>query len=171
MPPSNQLTTKQFSNNENPFYSESDLYMKFPPFDKIKNEHYLPAFEKGIKEHIIEIETIANNDQDPTFNNTIIAMETSGQLLDRVSTVFFSLTSAHTNDDKEKIRSAMAHTFTHQSEQILSNGPLSNRTTPLYAQRYKSGIYTHSVRLIEKYYLDLSCSSAILSSEVKQTLT
>lgn len=170
MPPSNQLTTTQFSNNENPFYSESDLYMKFPPFDKIKNEHYLPAFEKGIKEHIIEIETIANNDQDPTFNNTIIAMETSGQLLDRVSTVFFSLTSAHTNDDMEKIRSEMAPKLSAHSDQILLNGPLFNRISQLYDQRYKLGLDSEGIRLIEKYYIDFVRSGAKLSSEEKEKL-
>ncbi len=170
MPPSNQLTTTQFSNNENPFYSESDLYMKFPPFDKIKNEHYLPAFEKGIKEHIIEIETIANNVQNPTFNNTIIAMETSGQLLDRVSTVFFSLTSAHTNDDMEKIRSEMAPKLSAHSDQILLNGPLFNRISQLYDQRYKLGLDSEGIRLIEKYYIDFVRSGAKLSSEEKEKL-
>ncbi|MBT4783900.1 MAG: M3 family metallopeptidase [Candidatus Marinimicrobia bacterium] len=170
VPSSNQLTTTQFSNNENPFYSESDLYMKFPPFDKIKNEHYLPAFEKGIKEHIIEIETIANNDQDPTFNNTIIAMETSGQLLDRVSTVFFSLTSAHTNDDMEKIRSEMAPKLSAHSDQILLNGPLFNRISQLNDQRYKLGLDSEGIRLIEKYYIDFVRSGAKLSSEEKEKL-
>ena len=170
MPPSNQLTTTQFSNNENPFYSESDLYMKFPPFDKIKNEHYLPAFEKGIKEHIIEIETIANNVQNPTFNNTIIAMETSGQLLDRVSTVFFSLTSAHTNDDMEKIRSEMAPKLSAHSDQILLNGPLFNRISQLNDQRYKLGLDSEGIRLIEKYYIDFVRSGAKLSSEEKEKL-
>ena len=170
VPSSNQLTTTQFSNNENPFYSESDLYMKFPPFDKIKNEHYLPAFEKGIKEHIIEIGTIANNDQDPTFNNTIIAMETSGQLLDRVSTVFFSLTSAHTNDDMEKIRSEMAPKLSAHSDQILLNGPLFNRISQLNDQRYKLGLDSEGIRLIEKYYIDFVRSGAKLSSEEKEKL-
>ena len=170
VPSSNQLTTTQYSNNENPFYSESDLYMKFPPFDKIKNEHYLPAFEKGIKEHIIEIETIANNDQDPTFNNTIIAMETSGQLLDRVSTVFFSLTSAHTNDDMEKIRSEMAPKLSAHSDQILLNGPLFNRISQLNDQRYKLGLDSEGIRLIEKYYIDFVRSGAKLSSEEKDKL-
>ena len=170
MPPSNQLTTTQFSNNENPFYSESDLYMKFPPFDKIKNEHYLPAFEKGIKEHIIEIETIANNVQNPTFNNTIIAMETSGQLLDRVSTVFFSLTSANTNDDMEKIRSDMAPKLSAHSDQILLNGPLFKRISQLNDQRYKLGLDSEGIRLIEKYYIDFVRSGAKLSSEEKEKL-
>ena len=138
--------------------------------DKIKNEHYLPAFEKGIKEHIIEIETIANNVQNPTFNNTIIAMETSGQLLDRVSTVFFSLTSAHTNDDMEKIRSEMAPKLSAHSDQILLNGPLFNRISQLNDQRYKLGLDSEGIRLIEKYYIDFVRSGAKLSSEEKEKL-
>ena len=96
------------STEQNPFYTESSLYMKYPEFDKIKNKHYTPAFEKGMADHMAEMETIANHNVNPTFNNTIMAMETSGALLDRVSTVFFSLTSANTNDEMEKIRSEMA---------------------------------------------------------------
>ena len=160
MSSSNNPSTRQYSNNENPFYYESNLYMKFPPFDKIKNEHYMPAFEKGIKEHMAEIEAIANNAENPTFNNTIIAMETSGELLDRVSTVFFSLTSAHTNDDMEKIRSEMAPKLSAHSDQILLNGPLFKRISQLNDQKQKLGLEEESIRLIEKYYIDFVRSGA-----------
>ena len=158
------------STEQNPFYTESSLYMKYPEFDKIKNKHYTPAFEKGMTDHMAEMETIANHNVNPTFNNTIMAMETSGALLDRVSTVFFSLTSANTNDEMEKIRSEMAPKLSAHSDQILLNGKLFHRVKTIYEQRDQLGLDTESKRLVEKYYTDFIRSGANLSSEEKESL-
>ena len=158
------------STEQNPFYTESSLYMKYPEFDKIKNKHYTPAFEKGMADHMAEMETIANHNVNPTFNNTIMAMETSGALLDRVSTVFFSLTSANTNDEMEKIRSEMAPKLSAHSDQILLNGKLFHRVKTIYEQRDQLGLDTESKRLVEKYYTDFIRSGANLSSEEKESL-
>ena len=146
VPSSNQkLITKSSAELENPFFLESSLYMKYPHFDKVKNEHYTPAFEKGMENHMSEIETIANNTDSPTFENTIVAMEISGELLDRVATVFFSLTSAHTNDEMEKIRSEMAPKLSAHSDQILLNGSLFKRISELNNNKNNLGpvSYTH----------------------------
>ena len=94
--------------NTNPFYKKSELYMSYPPFDLIEDEHYLPAFTKGMSDHLKEIDLIINNSEKPTFENTILAMELSGELLNRVATVFYALTSANTNDEMEKIRVEIA---------------------------------------------------------------
>jgi peptidyl-dipeptidase Dcp len=158
------------STGQNPFYTESSLYMKYPEFDKIKNKHYTPAFEKGMADHMAEMETIANHNVNPTFNNTIMAMETSGALLDRVSTVFFSLTSANTNDEMEKIRSDMAPKLSAHSDQILLNGKLFHRVKTIYEQRDQLGLDKESKRLVEKYYTDFIRSGANLSSEEKESL-
>ena len=158
------------STEQNPFYTESSLYMKYPEFDKIKNKHYTPAFEKGMADHMAEMETIANHNVNPTFNNTIMAMETSGALLDRVSTVFFSLTSANTNDEMEKIRSEMAPKLSAHSDQILLNGKLFHRVKTIYEQRDQLGLDAESKRLVEKYYTDFIRSGANLSSEEKESL-
>ena len=158
------------STGQNPFYTESSLYMKYPEFDKIKNKHYTPAFEKGMADHMAEMETIANHNVNPTFNNTIMAMETSGALLDRVSTVFFSLTSANTNDEMEKIRSEMAPKLSAHSDQILLNGKLFHRVKTIYEQRDQLGLDKESKRLVEKYYTDFIRSGANLSSEEKESL-
>lgn len=158
------------STEQNPFYTESSLYLKYPEFDKIKNKHYTPAFEKGMTDHMAEMETIANHNVNPTFNNTIIAMETSGALLDRVSTVFFSLTSANTNDEMEKIRSEMAPKLSAHSDQILLNEKLFHRVKTIYEQRDQLGLDTESKRLVEKYYTDFIRSGANLSSEEKESL-
>ena len=113
--------SKMEATGTNPFYQESTLYFKYPPFDKIKNAHYAPAFEKGMAEQLVEIEAIVDQSGPPTFENTIVAMEKSGQLLNRVATVFYSLASAHTNDSLEAVRSEMAPKLSAHSDQILLN--------------------------------------------------
>ena len=155
---------------ENPFYAESDLYMKYPPFDRVKNEHYAPAFEKGMAEHMVEINAIANNADAPTFENTIIAMEKSGALLDRVATVFFALISAHTNDEMEAVRSDMAPKLSAHSDQILLNGSLFERVSSLHENRNNLGLDAEGIRLVEKYYTDFVRAGAKLSSEEKERL-
>ena len=170
MPSSKQIITTPSVNNENPFYTESDLYMKYPPFDKVKNEHYRPAFKKGMEKHMVEIEAIANNIDSPTFENTIVAMEISGVLLDRVVTVFFSLSSAHTNDEMEKIRSEMAPKLSAHSDQILLNKSLFERVNELNGSRANLGLDEESMRLIQKYYTDFVRSGAKLSPEEKEKL-
>ena len=155
---------------QNPFYAESDLYMKYPPFDRVKNEHYAPAFEKGMAEHMVEINAIANNADAPTFENTIIAMEKSGALLDRVATVFFALISAHTNDEMEAVRSDMAPKLSAHSDQILLNGSLFERVSSLHENRNNLGLDAEGIRLVEKYYTDFVRAGAKLSSEEKERL-
>jgi len=155
---------------ENPFYADSDLYMKYPPFDRVKNEHYAPAFEKGMAEHMVEINAIANNADAPTFENTIIAMEKSGALLDRVATVFFALISAHTNDEMEAVRSDMAPKLSAHSDQILLNGSLFERVSSLHENRNDLGLDAEGIRLVEKYYTDFVRAGAKLSSEEKERL-
>ena len=158
------------STEQNPFYTESSLYMKYPEFDKIKNKHYTPAFEKGMADHMAEIDAIAERADSPTLENTIISMEKSGALLDRVATVFFSLTSANTNDAMEKIRSEMAPKLSAHSDQILLNGILFHRVKTIYEQRDQLGLDAESKRLVEKYYTDFIRSGANLSSEEKESL-
>ena len=158
------------STEQNPFYTESSLYMKYPEFDKIKNKHYTPAFEKGMAGHMAEIDAIAERADSPTLENTIISMEKSGALLDRVATVFFALTSANTNDEMEKIRSEMAPKLSAHSDQILLNGILFHRVKTIYEQRDQLGLDAESKRLVEKYYTDFIRSGANLSSEEKESL-
>lgn len=158
------------STEQNPFYTESSLYMKYPEFDKIKNKHYTPAFEKGMADHMAEIDAIAERADSPTLENTIISMEKSGALLDRVATVFFALTSANTNDEMEKIRSEMAPKLSAHSDQILLNGKLFHRVKTIYEQRDQLGLDAESKRLVEKYYTDFIRSGANLSSEEKESL-
>ena len=158
------------STEQNPFYTESSLYMKYPKFGEIKNENYTPAFEKGMADHMAEIDAIAERADSPTLENTIIAMEKSGALLDRVATVFFALISANTNDEMEKIRSEMAPKLSAHSDQILLNGKLFHRVKTIYEQRDQLGLDAESKRLVEKYYTDFIRSGANLSNEEKESL-
>jgi len=158
------------STEQNPFYTESSLYMKYPEFDEIKNENYTPAFVKGMADHMAEIDAIAERADSPTLENTIIAMEKSGALLDRVATVFFALISANTNEEMEKIRSEMAPKLSAHSDQILLNGKLFHRVKTIYEQRDQLGLDAESKRLVEKYYTDFIRSGANLSNEEKESL-
>ena len=158
------------SSTPNPFFSESSLYLKYPPFDKIKNEHYAPAFELGMKQHMQEIDSIALDQDQPSFDNTILSMEKAGSLLDRVSTVFYALTSAHTNDEMEKVRSEMAPKLSAHSDKILLNDALFQRVNTLYNNRMDLGLDNESVRLIEKYHTSFIRAGAKLNAEQKERL-
>ena len=158
------------SSTPNPFFSESSLYLKYPPFDKIKNEHYAPAFKLGMKQHMQEIDSIALDQDPPSFENTILAMEKAGSLLDRVSTVFYALTSAHTNDEMEKVRSEMAPKLSAHSDKILLNDALFQRVNTLYDNRMNLGLDNESVRLIEKYHTSFIRAGAKLNTEQKERL-
>ena len=162
--------SKMEATGTNPFYQESTLYFKYPPFDKIKNAHYAPAFGKGMAEQLVEIEAIADQDDAPTFENTIVAMEKSGQLLNRVATVFYSLASAHTNDSLESVRSEMAPKLSAHSDQILLNSKLFERIRTLYDQKTSLGLDAEAVRLVEETYKDFIRAGANLSVDDKKRL-
>ena len=95
-------------NETNPFFAESTLPYQLPPFDDINDAHYLPAIERGMREQLEEIQRIVNADSSPTLENTLVALERSGRLLDRVATTFFTLSRAHTNDTMDAVRSEVA---------------------------------------------------------------
>lgn len=154
----------------NPFFVESPLPYGMPQFDLIKNEHYVPAFERGMAEQSAEIEAIASNPEPATFENTIVAMERSGQLLERAQRVFFALTSAHTNDTMEKIQTEMAPKFSAHNDNILLNPELFARVSSLYEARESLELDAESLRLLERYHTDFVRAGAELSQEEKARL-
>jgi len=158
------------SEQSNPFFTASPLYMHYPQFDKIDNADYKPAFERGMQEHLAEIDTIVNQADAATLDNTLIPMEQSGQVLDRVSRVFFAMASANTNDDLEKIRSEMAPLLSAHSDQILLNSALFDRIRTLYEQRDNLGLDPESYRLVEETYKNFVRAGAQLSDTDKETL-
>lgn len=154
----------------NPFFTESPLYMQYPQFDKIEDSHYKPAFERGMQEHLLEIDAIVNQEEAPTLDNTLIPMEKSGQLLNRVARVFFSMTSANTNDTLEEIRSEMAPKLSAHNDQILLNEKLFARVQAIYDARDDVELDSESYRLIERVYTDFVRAGAQLSAEEKEKI-
>ncbi len=156
--------------NGNPFFVESDLYLHYPKFDQIENEHYLPAFERGMEEHLVEIEAIANNPEAPTFDNTLVAMERSGALLNRVSRVFYAMASAHTNDTIEEVRSDMAPRLAAHGDAILLNDALFQRVRTIHDARDNMELDPESYRLVEETYRDFVRAGAELNAAEKEQL-
>ncbi len=167
-PTENTMTTNPAENN--PFFSESPLYLHYPQFDKIENSHFVPAFELGMTEQLAEIDAIASQTEPASLDNTLIPMERSGQLLNRAATVFFAMTSANTNDELEEIRSEMAPKFSAHNDKIRLNGKLFERVSALYEQRDSLELDPESYRLIEETYKDFVRAGAQLSDEDKETL-
>lgn len=154
----------------NPFFEPSPLYLQYPPFDLIENQHYLPAFERGMEEHLAEIEAIANNPEPATFDNTFVAMERSGALLDRVSRVFYAMASADTNDTIESVRSEMAPRLAAHGDAILLNEALFARVQAIYDARDSLELDPESHRLVEETYKDFVRAGALLNTEQKEQL-
>ena len=154
----------------NPFFAPSTLPYKLPPFDKIGNEHFAPAFDQGMKEQLAEIDAIANDAEKPTFENTIVALDKSGQTLIRVQNVFFNLTSANTNEEMEKIQAAYAPKLAAHQDAIVLNGKLFARVKALYDQRDSLGLDAESRRLLERYHTDFVRAGANLSDADKDKL-
>lgn len=155
----------------NPFFSPSTLQLQFPPFDKITNAHYLPAFERGMADQLVEIADITSQTAAPTFANTIVQLEQSGQLLNRVSTVFFALSSAHTNDTIQEIEVEISPKLSAHSDSILLNEKLFERVKVVYETRATQGLDEESLRLVEENYKDFVRSGALLNAEQKVRLT
>ncbi|MFO7846145.1 MAG: M3 family metallopeptidase [Balneolaceae bacterium] len=156
--------------SENPLFTESTLPFEAPDFDAIENEHFPPAFERGMEEQLSEIEQIASNDEEPTFENTILAMEQSGKLLSRAQRVFFNLASAHTNDEIQEIQSEFAPKFAAHSDDIMLNTELFNRVENLYQQRDDLNLDRESLKLLEDTHRDFVRAGARLTEEEQQRM-
>lgn len=159
------VATESVAPAENPFFQESPLYMGYPQFDLIDNAHYLPAFERGMEENLAEIEVIATQSDVPTFENTIIQMELAGALLNRVATVFFAMSSAHTNDEINELEQQLAPELSAHQDAILLNRELFARVNTLYEQRNDLGLNAESVRLLEDYHVDFVRAGASLNED------
>ena len=152
----------------NPFYEESPLYLNYPRFDRIQDAHYLPAFERGMEEELEEIEAIVNQPDQPSFDNTILALELTGQLLDRVARGFYAISSAHTNDEIRALEQQLAPRLAGHEDNILLNPDLFERVGIIYEQRDDLALEPESMRLLEKYYTEFVRGGAALSVPEQQ---
>ena len=154
----------------NPFFAESTLPFHYPPFDRIDDSLYLPAFERGMEEQLAEVEAIAAATEAPTFENTLVALERSGRVLERVSQVFFNLNSADTNDALDAIRGEIAPRLSAHSDSILLNGALFERVRALHERRDELDLDGESRRLVEEYYRDFVRAGARLPEADQERL-
>jgi peptidyl-dipeptidase Dcp len=154
----------------NPFAKPSALPFNYPAFDKIKDEHFLPAYAAGMREQLREVAGIANNPKAPTFDNTIVAMERSGQMLSRVSAVFSNLQTANTNDRLDAIDREMSPKLAAHNDEIYLNPKLFKRVETLHAKRDKLGLDAESKFLLERYYKEFVRAGAKLSAADKEKL-
>ena len=155
----------------NPFLSEYTTPFQVPPFDQIKNEHYMPAFEAGIKEQQTEVEEIVNNAETPTFENTILPFDKSGQTLNRVSNVFFNLNECLTNDEMIAIAEQVLPMLSKHSDAIMMNPKLFERIDYVYQHRNEMGLDDQQIRVVEKYHQDFVRNGAALPADKQAELS
>jgi peptidyl-dipeptidase Dcp len=166
-----QTPPVQNSNLEdNPLLTESSLPYHVPPFDRIKDEHFAPAMEKGMREELKEVEVVANNSEKPTFENTIVALERTGRLLDRAERTFDNLNACNTNPTLQKIETEMAPKLAAHRDAIHLNSKLFARVQELYDNPDKLGLDPESAYLLERYYKDFVRAGAKLSDPDKEKL-
>lgn len=159
-----------FSQDENPFFSKFNTPYETPPFDKIKESHYLPAFIEGMKQQQSEIDAIVNNSEAPNFKNTIEKLAISGSLLTKVSNVFYNLNSANTNDEIQKIANEVAPLLSKHYDDINLNPKLFQRVKSVYENRKKFKLTTEENKLLEEYYKDFVRGGANLNNPQKEKL-
>ena len=148
----------------NPLLVESTLYLQAPPFDQIREEHYMPAFEEGMKQELAEMQAVANLASPPTFENPIVAMEKAGQTLRRVNYVFNHLAGTMDDPAMDKLQNDLAPLLAKHSDDIHLDPKLFARVDTLYKDRDKLKLDAVDKRLLERYHLDFVRAGAQLSA-------
>jgi peptidyl-dipeptidase Dcp len=153
----------------NPFAKRSTLEYELPPFAQIKDEHYLPAFYGGCEAQLAEVDAIIASGE-PTFENTLVALEKSGQILTRMLQVFYNKSSSDTSDSILAIEEEMAPKLAAHSDAIKLNPALFSRVKKLYENRASLGLNEEDVNLLDKYYTDFIHAGAHLTESQRETL-
>ncbi|MBO1271320.1 M3 family metallopeptidase [Shewanella sp. 4t3-1-2LB] len=162
-----QATVAAEAVQQNPLFSASQLQYQAPDFSQIRTEHFQPALEAGILAHDKEVQAIAMQSAPPTFENTIVALEKSGALLDRASSVFYNLSSSNSNPEIRRIQSEMAPKMAAHTDNINLNPQLFARINTLYQQRHQLTLTPEQVRLIEVYHQRFVLAGAQLNETQK----
>ncbi len=156
--------------SDNPLLTEWKTQFGVPPFDKIQNEHYKPAFDVGLKEQKEEVAAIINNPDAPTFKNTIEALELSGATLNKVASVFYAVNGAHTNDVLKEVASEMAPIFSAHSDDINLNKDLFKRVKTVYDTTDKSKLTGPQQKLLEDTYKGFVRAGVALEGKEEERL-
>jgi peptidyl-dipeptidase Dcp len=162
------LNIAQTMNSNNPFFVEWKTPFQTPPFSDIKEAHFLPAIDEGIKQQKAEIDAIIVNKQAPTFENTIGALEKSGELLSKTVNVFYCLNSTMTNDEMQKINQTISPLLSKHNDDIKLNEKLFERVNILYKKRAKLKLTAEQKILLENYYFDFVRGGVNLSKDAKE---
>src|SRR3989339_44532 len=152
----------------NPFFKEWKTPFGTPPFNEIKNEHFMPAYEEGMKLQVAEVEAIVNNNEKPTFENTIAAFEKSGKLFTKVNNVFNALNGANTNEAIQEIAQKTAPMISKHFDEIYLNEKLFTRVKSIYQEKDKLNLTTEQKVVLENYYKDFVRGGANLNEEDKE---
>ena len=155
---------------ENPLLAEWNTSFGVPPFDKIKNEHYKPAYIAALEENKAEIATIVSNKEVPTFDNTIVAYEQRGEALNKVERVFSAVNSANTNDEIDAIASEMAPILSAHYDDIKLNKELFKRIESVYNNTDKTTLTEEQLKLLEDTYKDFVRSGVSLEGAEEERL-
>jgi len=158
------------SKQNNPFFTEWNTPFQTPPFDQIKDVHYMPAYQEGMKQQQKEIVAIVNNSEAPTFENTIEAMDNSGVLLSNVGNVFSNIKSANTNDEMNRIAKEVAPLLSKHNDDIRLNEKLFEKVKTIYGQKEDLNLNHEQNKLLEDYYKDFVRGGANLDEEQKTEL-
>jgi len=164
------ISCNQEKKGDNPFFSEYNTPFEAPPFDKIDTSDYMPAFMEGMKQQNAEIAAITDNKEAPTFDNTILAFDKSGKLLNNVSLVFFNVNEANTNEKMQEIAQKVTPLLSRHSDDISMNAKLFERIKAIYDKRDNSGLDAQQKRVVEKYYHDFERDGANLSKDKQDQL-
>lgn len=151
--------------DSNPFFAPSSLPFHAPDFAAVKVEHFMPAFDEGMRQQLAQMDEIANQAAPPTLDNTLIAMERSGEILDRVAPVFFHLSGAYTNDAIQKLEEEIAPKLASHSDNIYLNRKLFQRVETLWKGREQGNWSEEQKRLVEKYYENFVRAGARLTAD------
>ncbi len=154
----------------NPFYAASTLPFQAPPFDKIKDSDYQPAIEAGMAQQRAEVKAIADDSAPPTFDNTIVALEKSGQLFNRVMQVFGGVTGANLSPELQKVQEIEAPKLAAHQDAIFLDSKLFQRVDAIYKQRESLGLDAEGLRLVQFYYDQFLHAGAKLSDADKVEL-
>lgn len=155
---------------QNPFFAAYQTPYGVPPFDRIQATHFLPAFEEGMSQQNKEVDAIVSNPEPPSFENTIVALDTSGQLLRNVASVFYNLTSANTSPEIQKIAAEIAPRLSAHRDAISLNPELFERIKSIYDQSSALGLNKESLFLVENLYKRFELNGSNLSPEKQQQL-
>jgi peptidyl-dipeptidase Dcp len=157
--------------NINPFFQEWNTPYEVPPFMDIKDEHYMPAYQKGMEENLSEIDLIVNNPEEPTFANTIEELERTGKLLTKVARVFSNLASSNTNPKLQELQRELSPMLSAHYDKISLNEGLFNRVEAVWQEKESLDLTSEQRKLLEDTRKQFVRSGALMSEEQKKQIT